>query len=496
MTIEAQPLALPTEPRAFAALIDGAFIPAGDRAPIVRENPAHLKPVSVYPTATAEDLSAGIAAARRAADNRVWAGLSAADRAKALLRVAGLIDANRAEFCAIECLEVGKPIGLVEREINGAIAHWEYAAALARQVAGDTYDNVGNGALGLILREPVGVVSMITPWNYPLLIISQKLPFALAVGCTAVVKPSELTSGSTLRLGELITEAGLPPGVVNIVAGTGADLGEGLTTSPEVDMVSFTGSTRVGRLIARKSGEKLKKVSLELGGKGAHIVFADADLALAAEKVALGITRNAGQACVSGSRLVVERSVADRFVEAVTAEIAKLNIGDPLDPRTTMGPVVSDAQKARVEGYIADGAAAGAETRWRMGLRPDLPAGHFVNPTVFTNVGSDMSIFREEVFGPVLTVSAFETADEAVRIANDSSYGLLAGLWTRDLDRALQMGRRLNVGTVEINAFLAATPEMPIAGRGDSGLGHERGRVSVDEFTQLKSLFMQLNPAG
>lgn len=485
-------LTLPDRPREFSALIDGRLIPARDRDTIGRDNPAHLTPVSLYPKATAQDLADALSAARRSLDAGVWAGLPSADRARILLRVAALIDKHRADLREIECLEVGKPIGLVDREIGGSIAHWEYAATLARHCHGDAYDSFGNDALGFVMRYPAGVVSMITPWNYPLLIISQKLPFALAVGCSAVVKPSELTSGTTLRLGELLIEAGIPAGVVNIVAGTGADLGAGLTTAPEVDMVSFTGSTGVGRLIAARAGERLKKVSLELGGKSAQVVCADADLDLAAEKVALGATRNAGQACVGGTRLVVERGIADAFCAAVQGHMERLRVGDPLDPATTMGPLVSAPQKARVMGYVAQGDAAGA-VRWTMDAAPALP-GHFVAPTIFSGVHPGMTIAQDEIFGPVLAVTAFSEVSEAIEIANSTRYGLAAGVWTTNINKALQIARRLDAGSIEVNTYLAGVPELPIVGHRDSGLGSERGRNAIDEFTELKTIQVQLKP--
>ena len=485
-------LALPKSPRAFKALIDGQFIPAADREMIVRDNPAHLVPVSQYPKSTPNDAFVALAAARRAADRRVWSGLSGAERSRLLGKVAQLIDQNREELRTIECLEVGKPIALVDREITGAIAHWDYAATLARHTYGDTYDQLGGESLALVFREPVGVVSLITPWNYPLLILSQKLPFVLAVGGCAVVKPSELTSGTALRLGELLMEAGIPNGVVNIIAGTGADLGDILTRANEVDMVSFTGSTAVGRIIGRNAGETLKKVSLELGGKAAHIVFPDADLALAAEKVALGATRNAGQACVGGHRLLVHRSIADEFVEHVKAEISKLVVGDPLDPATTLGPVVSRQQFERVNGYIESGERDGA-IPWQLAKRLDRPPGFFVDPVVFSQASPDMKIAQEEIFGPVLSVLTFQTSEEALAIANGTAYGLSAGLWTRDLDTAFAFGRRLKAGTVEVNTFLAGAPELPLSGHGDSGVGHERGRFAVEEFTKLRTIQLQLN---
>ncbi|WP_157968961.1 aldehyde dehydrogenase family protein [Tropicimonas sp. IMCC34011] len=483
-------LSLPQSPREFSMRIGGKVIAPRERDVIERANPAHGTVVSRYPRATPDDAKAAIAAAREAFDDGRWSRLSGAEREATMREVIRLIEENRAELREIEALETGKPIGLVDREMGGTIAHWTYAATLARHTYGDTYDTLGGDSMGLIFREPVGVVSLITPWNYPLMIASQKLPFALAVGCTAILKPSELTSGTSLRLAELLVEAGMPEGVVTILPGYGQELGETLCTSDDVDMVSFTGSTRVGRIIGRQAGEGLKKVSLELGGKGAHIVMDDADLEAAAAKVALGATRNAGQACVSGSRLVVDRSIAKNFVDAVIAEIETLKVGDPLDPETTFGPLVSDTQKSRVEGYIASGDSEGATRRWTMDT-PDLP-GHFVRPTVFTDVASRMTIAQDEIFGPVLSVIEVDGPEEAIHVANDTPYGLAAGLWTRDIDRGLQMARKLKVGTVEMNTFLAGAPELPLSGHGASGTGHERGRFAVEEFTHLKTIQVQL----
>ena len=491
MTVNDRPVSLPSAPENFPAVIGGRLVAPSEREELIRDNPAHEVPVSRYPRATAEDVVAAVGAARAAADRHVWSGMSGADRARILANVARRIEAEIEAFRRIECLEVGKPFANAEREVRGAAAHWDYAATLARHTYGDTYDQLGGGQLGLLLRQPFGVVGLITPWNYPLLIISQKLPFALAVGCCAVVKPSEMTSGSTLLLGRLLLEEGIPPGVVNVVAGHGHDVGAAICGSPLVDMVSFTGSTKVGRQIARDSGERLKKVSLELGGKSAHIVCADADLEAAADKVVLGATRNSGQACVSGSRLLVERRIAGDFMQAVRARMEKLVVGDPLDPATQLGPLVSAAQKARVEGYVKDGEAAGAR-RWASGTA--LPGkGHFVAPTIFEDVSPDMRIAQEEIFGPVLSVLPFDTVEDAIALANGTAYGLSAGVWTRDIDKAFRFGRGLKAGTIEVNTYMAGAPELPLVGHGESGLGHERGRFAVDEFTEMKTMLLQLN---
>jgi acyl-CoA reductase-like NAD-dependent aldehyde dehydrogenase len=486
---------LPQHPTEFAALIDGEAIWAASRATIERNNPAHNVPVSRYPQATPADVSRAIAAARRAAESRIWSGKSGAERARIILAVARLIEDTIEELRRVECLETGKPAANIEREIRGSVAHWEYAATLARHCYGDTYDSLGGNALGLVLREPIGVVGIITPWNYPLLIVSQKLPFALAVGCCTVVKPSEMASGTTLVLGRLLREAGVPLGVVNIVAGYGHDVGQAICDSKLVDMISFTGSTKIGKQIARSAADTLKKVSLELGGKSAHIVCADADLEAAAEKVVMGATRNAGQACVSGSRLLVERSIAKNFVAATIEKMRVLAVGDPLDLRTQMGPLISQAQKERVAGYVKEGQRVGA-TMWARDATAEknLP-GFFAQPTVFTNVTPDMKIAQEEIFGPVLSVIEFDTVTEAIAIANGTAYGLAAGVWTRDLDKAFQFSRALKAGTIEINTFMAGAPELPLTGHRESGLGHERGRFAVEEFTELKTINLQLAAA-
>lgn len=481
-------VSLPESPHEFAALIGDKLIAPGADA-IVRENPAHRTPVSRYPNLGAKGALEAIAAARQAAASRVWSSMSGAARAKVLLEVARRIEAEIETLRSIESFETGKPLANAEREMRGAAAHWEYAATLARHTYGDTYDTLGSNQLALVLREPVGVVAMITPWNYPLVIISQKLPFALAVGCSVVVKPSEMTSGTTLALGRILREAGLPPGVVNIVPGYGHDVGAALCDSPDVDAISFTGSTGVGKKIAAKAGAGLKKLSLELGGKSAHIVCADADLDAAAQKVAIGATRNSGQACVSGSRLLVEKKVAGAFVERVMAHMKAIKVGDPLEFSTEMGPLVSATQHERVEGFIAAGKRDGAK-HWSAGTVPD---GWYVPPTVFTGVDPASSIAREEIFGPVLSVIEFDTVDKAIEIANGTSYGLSAGVWTRDLDKAFRFGRGLAAGTVEVNTYMAGAPELPLAGRKDSGLGHERGRFAVDEFTHLKTIQLQLS---
>lgn len=482
---------LPLKPREFAALIAGKLIHASERESLYRSSPAHGVPVSRYPLSTAQDVAQAIDAARLAVDRGRWSSFSGAERSRILYRVASLIDAHADELGLIESLEVGKPISVVGREIQGSVALWEFAATLARHAYGDLHDKIGPEILGLVFREPVGVVGMITPWNYPLLIVSQKLPFALAVGCCAIVKPSELTSGSALLLGELLLEAGVPPGVVNIVIGDGPAVGEVLCRSDRVDMISFTGSTRVGKHIGRICGESIKRVSLELGGKSAQVVCADADLQLAAERVAFGATRNAGQACVSGSRLLVEESIAGEFTEAVAKRMGGINIGDPLNPATEMGPLISQSQLDRVSAYVDAGRLDGA-TLHRNTDPLGFETGYFVRPAVFTGVKPSMSIAQEEIFGPVLSVMTFRDLHQALEIANGTAYGLAAGVWTRDINKAFALARALKAGTVEVNTFMAGVPELPLTGHKSSGLGHEKGKYAVEEFTNLKTIQLQL----
>lgn len=477
-----------TEPRNFSALVGGKLIAAMERELIERPSPAYGTIVSRYPAANGEDIRLAIASAKKAAEGRSWKSVPGAERARLINKVAEFIYRDREEFARIECLEGGKPISNVDGEIQASISLWEYAATLARHCYGDTYDQLGDHTMGLVLREPVDVVAMITPWNFPLLIASQKLPFALAMGCCAVLKPSELTSGTTLKLGELLIEAGLPDGVVNILSGTGPDVGQRLCEHADVDMISFTGSTRVGKLIGEIAGRMIKKVSLELGGKSAQIVCADANLDEAADAVVRGATFNSGQVCVSGSRLLVEKKIAQEFTGKVAERMAAMKVGDPMDKQTQLGPLISGAQFERVSGYIKTGLEEGA--RMMIGEQGGAKEknGFFVYPTIFADVKPEMRIAREEIFGPVLSVMEFETMDEALKVANSTLYGLAAGVWTRDVDRAFYFARRLKAGTVEVNTFMAGEPELPLVGFRESGLGHEKGRFAVDEYTELKTV--------
>ena len=475
--------------------INGKAVEAASGKRMWTMSPAHDTEVASYPLADAADVDSAVAAARQAFDRGPWPSIMGRKRARAIERVADLIKDNLDSLSRLETLESGKPISQAVEEMKAAVDLWRYAASLARHVHGDSYNTLGANKLGFVLREPVGVVAMITPWNFPLLIISQKLPFALAAGCTAVIKPSELTPGTTLRLAELISQAGIPPGVVNVVNGFGSPVGSHLSSHPDIDYMSFTGSTAVGRIVAAAAGQGLKGVSLELGGKNPNIVFADADLDAALDATVFGVYFNMGECCNSGSRLLVQSSIADEFTERIIEKARTIPVGDPLDPATKVGAIINENQLIKIKDYIRRGTECGA--RLVLGGSVMLTdRGRFVEPTVFDGVTGAMPIAREEIFGPVLSVLKFDTREDAIALANDTSYGLSAGVWTRDVETAFEVSRRVRAGTIWINCFMDGYPELPFGGYQDSGLGRELGRFSVDEFTELKTVQLHLGQRG
>ncbi len=410
-----------------------------------------------------------------------------------MLKVADLIEKNVERMAILETLESGKPISQSRGEVEGSADLWRYAASLARTLHGDSHNTLGDDMLGIILKEPAGVVSVITPWNFPFWILSQKLPFALAAGCTCVVKPSEMTPSTTAMLGDLLIEAGLPDGVVNIVLGYGQPVGALMSSHPDVDMVTFTGSTAVGKGIAAAASATLKKVALELGGKNPQVIFPDADLESATDAVTFGVYFNAGECCNSGSRIIVHEDIAEDFIGRVVKLSAKVPFGDPLDPKTQVGAIISSAHQNKIETYVRDAEKAGAKVRLGGGgfSVPGLP-GEFYQPTVVSNVTAGMAIAREEVFGPVLTVLTFKTLNEAIALANDASYGLSAGVWSENVHTCLAFARRVQAGTIWTNTWMDGYPEMPFGGFKQSGSGRELGRFGLDEFMEVKTLTMRI----
>ncbi len=482
---------IPAEPRRYRMFIDGAWTDAAGGAVSTRLSPAHDAPVSIVPQGSTEDAARAVLAARRAFDDGRWSGLSGAQRATVLLEAARLIRARRDDIALVETLESGKPITQSRGEVEGAAGIFDYAAGQARALHGDSFNNLGEGMFGLVTRQPIGVVAVITPWNFPFFILCERVPFILAAGCTIVAKPSELTSGSTILLGEILEEAGLPAGVYNVVTGPGAVVGRCLAEHDDVDMVSFTGSTEVGRGTLKASAGNMKKVGLELGGKNPQIVFADADLDAAADGVVFGLAFNAGQCCVSGSRLVVEHSIADDFGRRVVEKIGRLRIGDPLDEATQVGAIIEPKQYDKILALIAEGREAGARLLCGGGAMT-TKHGRFIEPTVFTDTKRDMSIVREEIFGPVLSIQTFTTFEEAVATANDTCFGLAASIWTRDINKALKTMRGVKAGRVWVNCTITGGPELPIGGFKQSGIGRETGQYGVEEYTQIKATHIEL----
>ena len=490
-TSEQRAAALPDKPFQGRLLIDGQWVDARDGARIERASPAHDVVVASYALAGEADAERAIVAARRAFDRGPWPHMKGADRAAVLRRVAESIERRQEELALLETLENGKPLTQSRAEIAAAADLWHYASALARNLHGDSYNTLGAATLGVVLRDPIGVVSIITPWNFPFLIVSQKLPFALAAGCTTVVKPAEVTSGTTVLLGEILQEAGIPPGAVNILVGTGPVVGDLLVRHPAVDMVSFTGSTLVGKAAVAKAAGTAKKVSMELGGKNPQIVFADCDWDAALDAAVFGIYFNAGQCCNSGSRLLVQRDITDAFTEAVIERSRRVAVGDPLDPRTKVGAITTEKQLQTILNYVQQARSAGADVCLG-GERIDTAKGMYVEPTVIRNVARGMSVAKEEIFGPVLSVLTFADVEEAVAIANDTLYGLSAGVWSRDIDTCLAAARRIKAGTVWVNTFLEGHAELPFGGYRESGIGRELGRFAVEDYTESKTVHIHL----
>lgn len=485
--------ALPSLPFLARHLIDGKWLESEDAACFERHSPAHGNLVTRAASGGTPETEAAIAAARRAFDDGRWSASSGKDRAALLLRMAELIERDRDRIALMETLESGKPISQAKAEIEGAADLWRYAASLARSLHGDSHNALGSDMLAIVLKEPIGIASIITPWNFPFLIVSQKLPFALAAGCTAVVKPSELTPATTVILGELLLEAGLPDGVVNIVLGFGQPVGALMTTHADVDMVSFTGSTAVGKAIVAAASGTLKKVSLELGGKNPQVVFADADIDSAVDAIVFGIYFNAGECCNSGSRILAHEDVAEQVTERVIALSRKVPFGDPLHPDTKVGAIVSPEHQCKIDGYVQAATREGAVIR--LGGGPLTVPGlqeQFYQPTVLSGVTDEMAIAREEVFGPVLSVLKFSTFDEAVALANNAAYGLSAAVWSENVHTCLEFTRQVRAGTVWTNTWMDGFAELPFGGMKESGLGRELGRYGLEEYLEVKTVQMRI----
>lgn len=474
--------------RQYGHFIDGVAAP-GTGTPIERRNPATGALVAEFAAGTVDDAAAAIAAARRAFDSTGWSVMPGLERGRLLHAVADRIRESAERLARTEVEETGKPIRIARGDIAGAADHFEYAAGLAGQLSGE-FIALGEDFTAVNVREPVGVVGLIIPWNFPALILAQKLPYALAAGCTVVIKPSELTSGTACEIVRMCHEAGVPDGVVNLVTGTGPVVGQAMTESHAVDLVSFTGSTASGRKVLAASAGNLKRLSLELGGKAASLVFADADLDRAVEGALFAISFNQGECCVSGARLLVEESIADEFVHRLTEAAGRLRVGDPMDEATDIGALIHEGHLETVLGYVRTGRDEGAELLTG-GHRLDddqRREGLFVGPTLFDRVGPTARIFREEIFGPVLSITRFASVQEAIDLANDTVYGLANSVWTGDPGTAHRVSRALKSGTVWVNTTIDGAPQVPLGGYKQSGYGREAGRLGMEEFTNVKSI--------
>lgn len=491
--ITAATLELPENPYQARHFIDGQYMDSADKQRSDRHSPSHDVLVSQAALGSEAEATIAIRAARQAFDDGRWSQLSGKERAAILNNVADLIEENEEKLAVIETLETGKPISQARGECGGAADLWRYAASLARTSHGDSHNTLGNDILGVVLKEPIGVVSIITPWNFPFWILSQKLPFALAAGCTCVVKPSEMTPSTTAMLGEFLVEAGLPAGVCNIVLGFGNPVGSLLSTHDDVDMVSFTGSTAVGKHITKSAGDSLKKVALELGGKNPQVIFPDADLDEAADAVTFGVYFNVGQCCNSSSRIIVHEDIAQDFVEKVLTLSRKVAFGNPMNEATQVGAIVTPEHLAKIDGYVKDAIKDGAKVSLGgEALNVSGVGSQFYQPTIVENISPDMAIAREEVFGPVLTVFTFRTLEEAIALVNDSEYGLSAGVWSASVDTCLEFGRRAQAGTIWTNTWMDGFPELAFGGMKQSGQGREIGSYGFDEFLEVKSLVMRI----
>lgn len=471
--------------------INGEFVPSKGGQTFDVINPATEEVIATVNEAQEDDIAVAVQAARQAFDEGEWGKIDAAERSHLIYKFADLLEQNREELAQLESLDNGKPYHVaLEDDVDGTVQHFRYYAGWATKIFGKT-TQISPDYVTYTLHEPVGVVGQIIPWNFPLAMAAWKLGSALAVGCTVVIKPASETPLSLLYVAELFKEAGFPDGVVNIVPGAGSVAGEAIITHEDVDKVAFTGSTAVGKSVAKKAADQIKSVTLELGGKSPAIILEDADLDEAIEGAFNGTMYNMGQNCSACTRVYVQRSIYDQVVDGIAERVAAVKLGAGLDAEANMGPLVSEKQQNTVLGYIEKGKEEGA--RLVTGGGKGIEKGYFVEPTVFADVEDDMTIAREEIFGPVMSIFPFDTVEEVIARANDSEYGLAASVWTENIKKAHYITAKLKAGTVWINDFGLEWETMPFGGYKKSGVGREMGgEYGLANYTEVKSVFVNI----
>lgn len=483
-----------TQVEVHGHVIAGAVQSGNGRSPLPIHNPATGEVVGHVAKGTVEDADAAVAAARKAFQDPAWAKMDPSERGRLLWKLAGLVRAKADELSALETSNQGKPLREAKADVLYAAQTFEYYAGVTDKIQGETIPVPGE-RLNYTLREPVGVTLHVAPWNFPFQLASRSVAPALACGNTVVLKPASLTPLTALRMGQLGVEAGLPPGVLNVVTGDGATVGQHLVQHPDVDGVYLTGSVETGQQVIQSMGKKLKPFTLELGGKNPNIVFPDANLENAVKGAALGAFMNAGQMCWAGSRILVHESVHAQFMELFAKRVEGLKVGPGTDKNTRVGPLVSAGQKKRVAEYVEIGKREGAKLVMG-GLtpkEPELAKGHYLTPTVFDAVRPDMRIAQEEIFGPVVSVIPFKNYEDAMRIANGTQFGLYAGVWTTNVTTAHKAARDLQVGMVSINEYPVTFPQTPFASAKNSGIGVEQSLHAIEHYTRIKNVNVKLD---
>ena len=470
-------------------LIGGKWVPAQSGKTFKTINPANEEVLALVAEGDKADIDEAVKAARKAFEEGKWPSISPHQRARYLLKIADLVEQHSDELATLETLDNGMAISLARGMVAGAADVFRYYAGWATKIYGETNPS-DPSMFNYTLREPIGVCGQIIPWNGPIAMFAWKIAPGLACGNVSILKPAEQTPLTALRLGELVLEAGIPEGVVNIITGFGETAGAAIASHPDIDKVAFTGSTEVGKLILQASAGNLKRVSLELGGKSPNIIFPDADLEQAVPNSMFGFCMLSGQVCCAGTRVFVQRDFHDQFVDRLTKYTSNVKAADPLDPKTTVGPLVSKEQFSRVKSYLDIGKQEGAKAA--LGGAVSAGKGYFVNPTIFIDVKNDMKIAREEIFGPVATVIPFKDENDAVLQGNDTTYGLAAAVWTRDIARAHRVARALKAGTVWVNCYNNIDPISPFGGYKQSGIGRELGKHAIELYTQMKSVYCKL----